>query len=346
MGRESPEDIERSSDDILDILEQDITIPFDCPTASLNEPVFPEIFNASAYAAQIGPRNCGPTASAEPESKLTTPRRGISNTIAPTVSVTSSEHREDRWEENAAEQSVSEAADRKLARGQNIIKETAIGVEEPELEDGRTVDLQGSEEDQFLPIPVARAKRGRSFRTTASLSRRTRTLASASKPKPIETVSDNEEETSTSVERQAEASTVHRMPTSNSKARLRKVKEESKIPVEGKNSKTTRSATVAGDGRRSFAAKAPATRTSSRRTPATAPSGASVADEREHRAKENPRRSGAVPHEGASAKITRNSKAIAEVRTTSKTAATTRIKDENEDEAPRRSTRARARTKT
>jgi hypothetical protein len=346
MGRESPEDIERSSDDILDILEQDITIPFDCPTALLNDPVSP---NGSTYAAPIGPRSRGLIASAEPEPKLPTPRRGTSNKIAPTVSITSREHREDRWEENAAEQSGSGEANRKLARGQNIISETAIGVEELELEDGRTVDLQGSEEEgrQFLPIPVARAKRGRSFRTTASaLPRRTRTVASAGRAKPIETVSDNEEETLNSVERQAKAPIARRTSTSKSKARPRKVKEELEIPVAAKNSKTTRSATVAGDKRKSFAAaKAPATRTSSRRAPVTASSGA-PADERENRDKKNPSRSEAVPHEGASTKIIRNRKPIAEVPTTSKTAATTRIKDEDEDEAPRRSTRARARTKT
>ena len=346
MGRESPEDIERSSDDILDILEQDITIPSDCPTALLNDSESPD---GSTYAAPIGPRSRGLIASAEPEPKLPTPRRGTSNKITPTMSITSREHREDRWAENAAEQSGTGEANRKLAGGQNIISETAISVKEPELEDGRTVDLQGSEEEgrQFLPIPVARGKRGRSFRTTASaLPRRTRTVASASRPKPIETVSDNEEETLNSVERQAKAPTARRTSTSKSKARSRKVKEESEIPVAAKNSKTTRSATVAGDGRKSFAAaKAPATRTSSRRTPATAPSGAPVADERENRDKETSRRSEATPHEGASTKITRNRKAIAEVPTTSKTAAT-QIKDEDEDEPPRRSTRARARTKT
>lgn len=339
MGRESPEDIERSSDDILDILEQDIAIPFDCPPVSLNEPVSPEISNGNTYVAQVGPRS---TASAKPEPKLPTPRRGTSNKIAPTVSITSSEHRE--GEENAAEQSGSGAANRKLAGRQNIITETTVGVEEPELEDGRTVALQ-EEGRQFLPIPVARAKRGRSFRTTASaLSRGTRTVASASRPKPIETVSDNEEETSNSVERQAKVPTARSTPTLKTKARPQKVKEEPEIPMTGKSSKATRSATVAGDGRKSFAAaKAPATRTSSRRTPATAPSGVSVAGAQENRDKGNPHRSESRQEV---AKTTRNRKATAGVPTTSKTGATTRIKDENEDEAPRRSTRARARTKT
>lgn len=321
MGPESPEDIERSSDDIRDILEQDIAIPFDFPTTLLNEPINEPMSLKSSTG---------------------------STRTAPTLPISSGEHSEDGSEENAAEQSGFEATKRQLAGGQRIIGETAVDIEEPELGDSCTVDQRASQEKepQALPIPVARAKRGLFLRaTTSAPSRRTRTVAFASRPKPIETISDNGEENSNNIERQARATIVRRMPTSQSKGRPRKVKEEQDIPVAEKNSKTTRSA-IAGDGRKSLAAaKVPATRTSGRRPPATAPSGASVADERENRDEDNPRHSKAASDGGANVKITRNRKAIAsKVSTTSKTVATTRIKVE--DEAPRRSTRARTRTKT
>ncbi len=156
--------------------------------------------------------------------------------------------------------------------------------------------------------------------------------------------SDSGEEPLNSLDRQAGATAARRARAAIPKGKG-KVKEEPDIPVVVKDSRI-RSATIADDGRRSLAAaKTPVTRASGRRTPATAPSGVSVADEPGNRDK---RRSKAVPEEGVRVKMTRNRKATgSQAPTTSKNIATTRIKvEENEDEAPRRNTRARTRTKT
>lgn len=335
MRPESPVDIERSSDDIRDILEQDITIPSDY----VNEPTVP---TASTYTARTGTRSRSRNASAEPE--LPTTRRGASSQIAPMVSTghaSGNDDSEDGSEENSTQRSQYGTAIRTPTGGRGIINKTAINVQEPELEDGYVVDQQ-EEDREVRSIPAPRAKRGRSLRAVASApTRHTRTVASTSRPKPIEMTSDSGEEPLNSLDRQAKATTPRRAraATPKGRGRPRKVKEEPDIPVAVKDGRI-KSATIAVDGRKSLAvAKTPVTRASGRRTPATAPSGVSVADER---------RSKAVLEEGVRVKMTRNRKATrSQVPTTSKNTTTTQIKvEENEDGAPRRNTRARTRTQT
>ncbi len=169
MRPESPVDIERSSDDIRDILEQDITIPSDY----VNELTSFEVPAAGTHTARIGTRSRGRNASAEPELALPTTRRGASSQIAPMVSTdnaSGNDDSEDGSEENSTQRSESGTAIRTPTRGRGVISETAINVQELEPEDGYVVDQQQTEEErrEVRSIPAPRAKRGRSLRAAAS----------------------------------------------------------------------------------------------------------------------------------------------------------------------------------
>ncbi|KAK2460986.1 hypothetical protein APHAL10511_007456 [Amanita phalloides] len=337
MTSDSPEYMERSSDDIRDILEQDISIPSDD-----HEPA--SVVVSSNCVTPVQRTRIGSVALAEPQSALPTARHGIGN--GPSA------YSESSAGENSSEQSEAETeARRPIRRVQKtaVTSKARVPVKVSKPEADQVTEHLGSEDDEteVPPKTVARARRGRSLRGALSSgpSTRARTAVSASRPKG--TPNDSEEESHNNAETKVATGGRLLITSSRGRGRPRKVKEEERdVPAVEKTSRT-RSATITNDGY--AAAKTPVTRAGSRKLPATAPSVVPAAlGEREGGDRENPRRAKVVHDEGVRVKITRNRKpTLNATATTSKNPGVARIKaEETEGSATRRTTRTRTRTRT
>ncbi|KAF8628006.1 hypothetical protein AX15_004126 [Amanita polypyramis BW_CC] len=360
MRPESPEDVEKSSDDIRDILEQDIAIPSD---STIEPPGHPVSLDGATYPIRRSTQSRCPTASVESEVALPSPG---DHTISgytdlaeyDDIGINPIGETRNHSDEESTEQNGIDLKVKKREQRTPITSQVAGQVEEPEVENEKRVNSKNIEVAPAVGMmPAPRVKRGRPLRTARvpGPPRRGRTMAT-DKNKNQETFSDTGEESLATINRQTRATATRKIQimASRGKGRPQKVKEElemTAVPVITRSSRA-RSATITGEGSNTVAMeKTPVTRASAKKTPATAPSTLPVVDAqdgKEKGGKENSRRPKALPEEGVRVKVTRSRKVANNnsVATASKSTAPVRIKDEDvEDNPPRRAARTRTRTK-